>query len=71
MTMDANSSEVVVDYSPLLLRSIWSLFGFATLFVGLRAYARLTPHLALWWDDHFLNASWVNPIFNTPSLLVV
>ena len=67
IAMDANSSQAVVDYSPLLLRSIWSLFGFATLFVWLRVYARLTSQLSLWWDDHFVNASWVSPLPRTPS----
>lgn len=69
--MDADSSKAVVDYSPLLLRSIWSLFGFATLFIGLRVYARLTPHPALWWDDHLLITSWVSPVSKNPSITVV
>ena len=60
--MAADSTKAVVDYSPLLLRSIWSLFAFATVFAGLRVVAKLAKHRPLQWDDHFLNVSWVSPV---------
>ncbi|SPO04716.1 uncharacterized protein DNG_07401 [Cephalotrichum gorgonifer] len=66
--MDADSTKVVVDYSPLLLRSIWSMFGFATLFAWLRAFAKLTTGVPFWWDDHFLNASWLCLLVSTALL---
>jgi hypothetical protein len=44
---------------PKLLASVWSLFGFATLFLSLRIYCRLLKRQSLWWDDGILIAAWV------------
>lgn len=70
-TMESDSNKVVVDYSPLLLRSIWSLFAFSTVFAGLRVVAKLTTHRPLQWDDHFLSASWVSPALENRLFLWV
>lgn len=58
--MEPDSNQVIINYSPLLLRSIWSLFAFSTVFAGLRVVAKLTTHRPLQWDDYFLGASWVS-----------
>ena len=52
-------SNPVVDYSPLLLGSIWALTAVTTMFFSLRIYAKLSRHRSLWWDDYFLIVSWV------------
>lgn len=44
---------------PMILAVCWSMTGAATLFLGARVYVKLTAHKRLWWDDHFLLASWV------------
>jgi hypothetical protein len=40
----------------------------AAVFLALRVYCKLSRRRSLWWDDHFLIASWVR---NTDSLAQV
>ncbi|KAK4099095.1 hypothetical protein N658DRAFT_498687 [Parathielavia hyrcaniae] len=42
-----------------LNRVIWALAALSGLFLGLRLFSKLWRHRGLWWDDHFLIASWV------------
>lgn len=55
----AGDAEDVVNYGGLLKRSIWALTVVATLFLGVRVYAKLFLKRFLWWDDCFLIVSWV------------
>ncbi|KAK3293048.1 uncharacterized protein B0H64DRAFT_376020 [Chaetomium fimeti] len=47
------------NLGPYLNRVIWSLAVLSTLFLGLRVYTKLLRRRHLWWDDHFLIASWI------------
>lgn len=38
---------------------IWVITFVSTAFLGLRVYCKLSRRNKLWWDDHFLLASWV------------
>ncbi|KAK4145069.1 uncharacterized protein C8A04DRAFT_10874 [Dichotomopilus funicola] len=49
---------------PYLLRVIWTLAALSSLFLGLRAYCKLSRGHRLWWDDYFLIASWVAVIYS-------
>jgi len=49
----------VPNYASRLLWAIWSLTIAAAVFLALRVYCKLSRHRSLWWDDHFLIASWV------------
>ncbi|KAK4119115.1 hypothetical protein N657DRAFT_650534 [Parathielavia appendiculata] len=44
---------------PYLNRVIWTLAALSGLFLGLRLFSKLWRHRGLWWDDHFLIASWL------------
>ncbi|KAK4038326.1 hypothetical protein C8A01DRAFT_48028 [Parachaetomium inaequale] len=47
------------NLGPYLNRVVWSLAALSGLFLGLRVYCKLLRRRQLWWDDHFLIASWV------------
>jgi hypothetical protein len=47
------------NLGPYLLRVVWPLAALSTLFLGLRAYCKLSRRHRLWWDDYILIASWV------------
>ncbi|KAK4152707.1 hypothetical protein C8A00DRAFT_44252 [Chaetomidium leptoderma] len=47
------------NLGPYLSRVIWSLATLSALFLGLRLYCKLWRNRKLWWDDHFLIASWI------------
>ena len=53
-------SREVVGYAGRMLWAIWSLTVAATVFLALRVYCKLSRRRLLWWDDHFLIASWVS-----------
>jgi hypothetical protein len=41
---------------------IWILASLSTIFLSLRLYAKVCRNRKLWWDDHFLVASFVSLI---------
>ena len=43
-----------------LLWAIWSFTVASAVFLALRIYCKLSRARTLWWDDHFLVASWVS-----------
>jgi hypothetical protein len=47
------------NYAGRLLAATWLLTVFSAIFLGLRVYCKLFRGRRLWWDDHFLIASWV------------
>lgn len=47
------------NHGPYLNRVVWTLAALSGLFLGLRVYCKLSRKRKLWWDDHFLTASWV------------
>lgn len=49
----------VPNYASRLLWAIWFLTIAAAVFLALRVYCKLSRRRSLWWDDHFLIASWV------------
>jgi len=47
------------DRGPQILAIHWTLTAFATIFLGLRIYAKHLTGRNLWWDDWVLIAAWV------------
>ncbi|GAB1317733.1 Rhodopsin domain-containing protein [Madurella fahalii] len=59
------STQAGVDnLGPYLLHVVWSLVALSGLFLGLRAYCKLRRRRPLWWDDHFLTASWITLVIS-------
>lgn len=52
------SADYEEGLGPMMLAVCWSMTAIAALFLGARLYVKLTTHKRLWWDDHFLVASW-------------
>lgn len=52
------SADYEEGLGPMVLAVCWSMTAIAALFLGARLYVKLTTHKRLWWDDHFLVASW-------------
>lgn len=50
------------DRGPLVDIVIWLVTLLSTTFMALRLYCKFSRKTALWWDDHFLLASWVSYI---------
>ncbi|EEY16829.1 conserved hypothetical protein [Verticillium alfalfae VaMs.102] len=46
------------DYGPVMNASLWTCVAFATIFLGLRLFAKFWKHRGLWWDDYFLIGAW-------------
>lgn len=44
---------------PMINVVVWIIAFVSTAFLGLRMYCKLSRRINLWWDDHFLLASWV------------
>jgi hypothetical protein len=51
---------VLVSYASRLLWAIWAFTVASAVFLALRVYCKLSRGRSLWWDDHFLIASWVS-----------
>lgn len=51
------------DRGPMINVVVWVITFTSTAFLGLRLYCKLSRNNNLWWDDHLLIASWVNPPF--------
>lgn len=49
----------VPNYGSRLSAATWLLTVFSAIFLTLRVYCKLSRGRRLWWDDHFLIASWV------------
>lgn len=47
------------DLGPQLNLVFWLLTGLSLVFLSLRLYCKIYRGRSLWWDDHFLVASWV------------
>ncbi len=47
------------DLGPQLNLVFWLLTSLSLVFLGLRLYCKIYRGRNLWWDDHFLIASWV------------
>lgn len=56
--LDSWYSDPSEDRGPLLAAVLWSLFGVATLFLGLRLGIRHTT-AKIWIDDYVLVLGWV------------
>lgn len=54
-----SSASATADFGPLLNLAIWTLAGSATVFLGLRLFAKHRGQRALWYDDYLLIAAWV------------
>ncbi|KAK0625877.1 hypothetical protein B0T14DRAFT_599372 [Immersiella caudata] len=50
------------DRGPVILGVHWTLTVFATIFLGLRIYAKRLTGRSLWWDDWILLGAWVTII---------
>jgi hypothetical protein len=48
------------DYGPMVNYAIWLMTATAFIFLALRMYCKTTRRRQLWWDDHFLMASWIS-----------
>lgn len=48
------------DNGPRTVKTVWSLFVFATVFILLRLYSKARRMNPLWWDDYVLLASCVS-----------
>ncbi|KAM0270241.1 hypothetical protein ACHAQH_009511 [Verticillium albo-atrum] len=46
------------DYGPVMNASLWTCVALATIFLGLRIFAKFWKHRGLWWDDYFLIGAW-------------
>jgi len=55
---------------PQLNLANWSLTAISLVFLLLRLYCKAIQRRGLWWDDHFLLASWVSIFrhFHCPDL---
>ncbi|KXX73068.1 hypothetical protein MMYC01_210263, partial [Madurella mycetomatis] len=42
-----------------ILATLWPLITFASTFLALRLYCKVTRRRQLWWDDHFIIAAWI------------
>lgn len=58
----------VPNYASRMLWAIWSFTVASAVFLGLRVYCKLLRRRPLWWDDHFLIASWVSHRLTPPRL---
>lgn len=65
LTRDDEFSEFSIqgpdNLGPHLNRVVWALVVLSGLFLGLRLYCKIWRRREVWWDDHFLIASWVRP----------
>ncbi|TEA11970.1 hypothetical protein C8034_v007095 [Colletotrichum sidae] len=43
----------------MVLGSAWTMFGVATIFLGLRIYCRAVRTRKMWWDDYLLLVGWL------------
>jgi hypothetical protein len=68
MDQEQSPEMDVPNLGPLLNRTIWLLASIAALFLGLRIYSKVSRGRSLWWDDHFLVASFVS--FRMPMLIL-
>lgn len=50
----------VMSYASRLLWAIWALTVASAVFLALRIYCKVSRGRVLWWDDHFLMASWAS-----------
>lgn len=50
----------VPNDAPRLLWAIWAVTVASAVFLALRIYCKVSRRRSLWWDDHFLVASWVS-----------
>jgi hypothetical protein len=48
------------DFGPQINFTLWLLTALSAAFLSLRVYCKFLRHRGLWWDDHFLIASWVS-----------
>jgi hypothetical protein len=65
VTMSASHAQLDPAYvaattGPHLNIANWTLTGMALAFLALRVYCKSIQGRGLWWDDHFLIASWVS-----------
>ena len=49
-----------IDLGSRLKIAIWCLAISSLLILALRVYCKISRKRGLWWDDHFLIASWVS-----------
>jgi hypothetical protein len=63
----SESVKPVPDLGQDINVSNWVLDGISGVFLCLRIYCKLLQRRRLWWDDHFLVASWVSllPLFHS------
>ncbi|KAK4459467.1 hypothetical protein QBC42DRAFT_231687 [Cladorrhinum samala] len=47
------------DYGPQLNTAVWILVSLSSVFLFTRLYLKQCQNRGLWWDDHFLLASWL------------
>ena len=55
----AEMESTHANFGPLLNLAIWTLAGSATVFLGLRLFAKHRGQRLLWFDDYLLIAAWV------------
>ena len=58
--VEAGQRSALVNYASRLLWAIWAFTVASAVFLALRIYCKLSRGRFLWWDDHFLIASWVS-----------
>lgn len=58
----ARAPGEVPNYASRMLWAIWAFTFASAVLLGLRVYCKLSRRRPLWWDDHFLIASWVSNI---------
>ncbi|KAH6843453.1 putative integral membrane protein [Chaetomium sp. MPI-CAGE-AT-0009] len=58
------------DLGPQLNTVFWLLTTLASFFLGLRLYCKFLRGRSLWWDDHFLIASWVSLVVSAATTSV-
>ena len=60
VTFMSDADMSVPNLGPQMVITNWALDAFCGVFLGLRLYCKLSRRRVLWWDDHFLIASWVS-----------
>ncbi|KAH6640141.1 putative integral membrane protein [Chaetomium tenue] len=66
----ADDGLIHEDLGPQLNTVFWLLTSLATFFLALRLYCKFLRGRSLWWDDHFLIASWVSLVVSAATTSV-
>ncbi|KAK5654080.1 hypothetical protein OQA88_7761 [Cercophora sp. LCS_1] len=66
----SSQDDGAANLGPQMVVTNWALDLVCGVFLGLRVYCKLSRRRKLWWDDHFLIASWITLIISTAATTV-